>query len=179
MHMTKMLMAGGLIAISCLSAGCENMSNTAKGGLIGGGTGAGLGALAGGGKGALIGGLAGGLIGGAVGNDMDQHEKRQLETRVAVAESQPRRPPLGVFDVIQLSREGMNEDVLVNQIRSTGSTFQLSTEDVRALQQNGVSSRVIIEMQNRPPVARRIIYREPPPIYYAPPPPVGVGVIIR
>jgi len=190
-----------ILAGALLSGGCESMSGTAKGGLIGGGAGAGLGALAGSasgnaGKGALIGGLAGTVIGGIVGNDVDSEEKKRTERRLAVAESRPamiqsNSARLGVFDVIQLSKEGMNEDVIINQIRSTGSTFQLSTEDVRALSANNVSPRVIVEMQNRQPVARvvhqqpQVIYHHrPQPVYvvdpYGPPPPViGAGFYTR
>jgi surface antigen len=154
------------------------MSNTAKGGLIGGGAGAAVGAAAGGGKGALIGGLAGGLIGGAVGNDMDQQEKRRMENRLAVAESRPVGPPLGITDVVQLSRQGLSDGVIINQIRATGSTFQLSVEDIRMMKSNNVSDVVIAEMQNRPPVR----YARPAPVVYydyppPPPPRASVGVI--
>lgn len=174
------MMLGGLLAVMGL-AGCESMSNTAKGGLIGGGMGAGLGAVAGGGKGALIGGLAGTLIGGAVGNDADQHERRQMEHHLAVAESRPSAPPVGIADVILFTREGVSDAGIIGRIRSSGSTFQLSYEDVRLLEANNVNPRVIAEMQNRPRV--RVIRRDPPPVIYydypppPPPPAVGVGVI--
>ena len=168
----KLLTAGSLLALVCLATGCESLSNTAKGGLIGGGAGAGLGAIAGGGKGALIGGLIGTGVGGLIGNDVDQQEKHQAQDRLAVAEARSARPPLGMSDVIQLTRDSINETVIINQIRSTGSTFQLSTEDIRTLSANNVSPNVIAEMQNRPPVAR-VIYRRPPPpvVYYEQPPP--------
>jgi len=173
----------GLAAAVLCATGCESLSGTAKGGLIGGGAGAGLGALAGSasgnaGKGALIGGLAGTVIGGIVGNDVDNEEKKRQDVRLAVAESRPtviqtgHQGTLGVFDVIQLSKEGMNEDVIINQIRSTQSAYQLSTEDVRALSANGVSPRVIVEMQNRRPAAR--VIREQPPVIYHRPPPIYV-----
>jgi Rickettsia 17 kDa surface antigen. len=139
----------GLLA-ACLSSGCESMSNTAKGGLIGGGLGAGFGAAAGGGKGALIGGLAGTAIGGLVGNDIDQQEKRHQETRLAVAEARAAAqvgPPMGMSDVIQMAQQGTHEDIIINQIRATQSVFLLSNEDIRTLQANRVPTRVIIEMQ--------------------------------
>jgi surface antigen len=175
----KLTAAAGLLAALGLSSGCESMSNTAKGGLIGGGAGAGIGALAGGGKGALVGGLVGTVAGGLIGNDVDQQEKRNMQTRVAVAEARQAGPPLGITDVVQLTREGQSERVIINQIRNTGSTFQLSTEDIRMLQANNVGQYVIAEMQSRPPAVRvvRPGYYYPPP----PPPPVygGVGVIIH
>jgi len=201
--MKRWMIAPGLLAMS-LASGCESMSNTAKGGLVGGGLGAGLGAIAGSasghaGGGAAIGAAAGTVLGAIVGNDADQQDKKRAEERIAVAEArqvQPLQPvvqaPLGITDVMQMTREGIHEDIIINQIRSTNSTFQLSNEDVRALSQNGVSPRVVIEMQNRRPVTRvmhqqQVIYQQAPPptvIYtrpycYAPPPPPVIGVYGR
>ncbi len=199
----KKLLMAGLFAAICWSSGCESMSNTAKGGLIGGGLGTGLGAIAGGGKGALIGGLAGTAIGGLVGNDVDQQEKREKDHRLAVAEAKaaaatlpppvPAPAPLGMADVIQMSKEGMADNVIINQIRATNSTYQLSVEDLRMLQANNVSPRVIEEMQMRRPMTRvireqpRVIYQQAPPVYvydpyYYPRPPrpyASVGVYTR
>lgn len=199
MNAKKIVISAGLISVALLSSGCESMSNTAKGGLVGGGVGTGLGALAGSasghaGKGALIGGLAGTVIGGIVGNDVDNEEKKKTEQRIAVAESrtavqQVQHAQMGMTEVMQLARDGVNEDVIINQIRSSGSTFQLSNEDVRFLTTNGVSPRVIVEMQNRRPVARvvhqqpYVIHRAPPPVVvyesYPPPPVVGAGFYMR
>jgi hypothetical protein len=187
----------GVLLAALLSSGCESMSNTAKGGLIGGGLGAGLGAAAGGGKGALIGGLIGTGVGGLVGNDMDQQEKRDKDTRLAIAEANATLPPpasaarLGMADVIQMSRDNMSDAMIINQIRATNSTFLLSVEDLRMLQANAVSPRVIEVMQMRRPVTRvireqpQIIYQERPEpvfVYPSPPPPrgyVGLGVYAR
>lgn len=201
MSMKKLIIAGFVLALGA-SSGCEHMSNTAKGGLIGGGVGAGLGGIAGGGKGALVGGLIGTGVGGLVGNDMDQQEKRAAEHRLANAEARAaantlpppvlsHNAPLGMADVMQLSREGRSDTVIINQIRATNSTFQLSVEDIRMLGANGVSDGVIAEMQRCRPSTRvirepaRVIYTDPNPpvvIYERYPPPprpyttVGVGV---
>lgn len=178
----RKLLITGIVFAFFASTGCESMSNTAKGGLIGGGVGTGLGAIAGGGKGALIGGLAGTAIGGIIGNDIDQEEKREKDHRLAVAEAKaaaatapppPAAAPLGMMDVVQMSREGMAENVIINQIRATHSTYQLSVEDLRMLQANNVSPRVIEEMQLRRPTTR-VIREQPRVIYTSPPPPVYV-----
>jgi Glycine zipper len=205
MDVKKFAIIGGMLAAFATS-GCEHMSNTAKGGLIGGGVGAGLGSIAGGGKGALVGGLIGTAAGGLIGNDMDQQEKRDTENRLAIAESKaaantlpPPVPassaPLGMADVIQMSRDGMSDTMIINQIHHTNSTFQLSVEDLRLLQANHVTQPVIEEMQRRRPVTRvireqpQVIYHErPAPVYVYPAPPprpyppggyVGVGVYAR
>lgn len=204
MSKKNLTVVGALLAVF-MTSGCQGMSNTAKGGLIGGGTGAALGGIAGGGKGALVGGLIGTGIGGLIGNDIDNEEKKEKDLRLAVAEAKasnntlpPPAPssatPLGMADVIQMSRDGMSDNMIINQIRTTNSTFLLSVEDLRMLQANNVSQRVIEEMQMRRPVTRvireqpRYIYQQPQPVYiydpYPPPRPqpfttVGVGVYSR
>lgn len=70
--------------------GCNSMTNTGKGALIGGGggagLGAGLGALIGGGKGAAIGAAVGAAVGAGagtlIGNKMDR-QKKELEQQLA------------------------------------------------------------------------------------------------
>jgi hypothetical protein len=75
---------------------------------------------------------------------------------------------------------GHSEQVIINQIRSTGSTFQLSASDLDYLKSCGVPDRVVIEMQNAKPVAvvpgpRRVVIHEPPPaVIYERPAPVYV-----
>lgn len=185
MNAKKLAFTGVLVAILA-SSGCEHMSNTAKGGLVGGGLGAGLGGIAGGGKGALVGGLIGTGIGGLVGNDMDQQERRDKDTRLAIAEAKanantlpPPAPvaapaaPLGMADVIQMSRDNMSDTMIINQMRTTNSTYLLSVEDLRLLQANGVSQPVIEEMQRRRPTTR-VIREQPQIIYHERPAPVYV-----
>jgi hypothetical protein len=94
---------------------------------------------------------------------------------------------MGITDVIQMVQSGHEEQVIINQIRSTGSTFQLSGGDLDFLKQNNVPARVIIEMQNakplavvgspRPVVVREpaVIYERPAPVYVVGPRPVFVG----
>jgi hypothetical protein len=63
---------------------------------------------------------------------------------------------------------------------ATGSCFQLSSEDIIELRQQGVSGRVINEMQARraprPVVIHQPVVIAPPPPYYEPGPVVGVRV---
>jgi Glycine zipper len=155
-----------------LSTGCA--TDTGTGALAGGVGGAGIGALAGAatghaGAGAAIGGLAGALVGGAVGNESDRQKQ-------AAAAARPVGPAMGVTEVIEMTKQGVREDLIINQIQTTNSYFNLSTGDISLLQTNGVSPNVILVMQNRRPR-----YVRPAPTYvygpyYNPPPPVAIRV---
>jgi len=194
----RLILALAIAALLPFATGCSTMSNTGKGALAGGAIGAGTGALIGqaaGGKagpGAVIGGAIGALTGGAIGNEEDRREREVLHDRVHQAEAQAAatRNHLGIADVMQLAKDGQSDDIIINQIRTTGSTYDLSTEDLRMLRANGVSDTVIKEMQHHRPNAYRrpryvagpppVIYGPPPPVYIVapppPPPPVAFGV---
>ena len=207
------------------STGCETMhSNTAKGagvgGLLGAGIGTAIGAATGDtGTGALAGGLIGAGVGGIAGADADARDRERADAvKIAQAEatiaSQPVRGPLSIDDVIQMSRPNpangtrVSDDLIVDYIRSTNSTFHLSPNDISYLTANGVSDRVVREMVNArgggggrvaiqsrpqtvivreeapPPVVvyERPYYWGPRPVYVRPcppPPVVGFGVHIR
>lgn len=83
----------GMVAAAMLLTGCNSMTNTGKGALIGGGggaaVGAGIGALIGGGKGAGIGAAIGTAVGAGagtlIGNRMDK-QKKELEKSLANAD---------------------------------------------------------------------------------------------
>ena len=49
-------------------------------------------------------------------------------------------------DVISLAKAGVNDDVIINQVKATGSYFELSTQDIVDLANAGVSDKVIEEM---------------------------------
>ncbi len=165
--------------------GCASMTPTeqgvAGGGLIGAGTGAIVGnALGNTGAGALTG--VGALSGGLIGNSVEKAEQR-TQAQIAAAEA---RSQLGVADVIQMVHNHVSDGVIISQIRSSGTVYHLSAQDVLTLKQNGVSDVVVQEMlatANRVP---RRYYSAAPvytPVVYEPayvvapaPPPVAVGV---
>lgn len=190
----RFVVAVTIFATAPLFTGCSSMSNTGKGALVGGGLGAGAGALIDratggkGGTGAIVGAAGGALLGGAIGNEEDQREKAALNNRVRQADDRAAAAAnqLGIADIIQLTKDGRSDELIINQIKTTNSTYQLSTEDVRLLGANGVSDRVTMEMQNRrpdrhprpryimaPPPPPGMVYVLPPP---PPPPPPGFGV---
>jgi hypothetical protein len=161
-----------------LACGCDTLSHTENGALAGGGIGAATGALIGHATGhtaggALIGAGVGALSGGLIGHAVDDSEKK------AVAAAQARHP-LGIVDVVQMVQSHINDDLIVSDIRNTGSVFYLSAQDTIWLKQNGVSDRVVGEMMataNRVPhrVYTSAVY--PEPVYVVEQPaPVAVGV---
>jgi hypothetical protein len=170
-----------LAPVLCLG-GCASMNNTEKGALVGGGLGAGIGALAGKAAGntaagAAIGGATGALLGAAAGHSEDRHEREMAK---------PVRGPLSLQDVATLSQQGVTDDIIINQIYTTGSSYNLSASDIGYLKQYSVSDRVIKAMQDTR-YARRRVYSEGPVVQErvvvvepAPPPPaVGIGFTYR
>ncbi|MEZ6140210.1 MAG: glycine zipper domain-containing protein [Zavarzinella sp.] len=163
--------------------GCATMgqSNTARSALLGGTLGTGGGALIGSasgnaGKGALIGGVAGTLLGAMIGNEEDRREEATAALEQQRIQQEELRQ-LGITEVIQMTKDGISEDIISNQIRTTGSRFDLTASDIRLLRDNGVSDKVILEMQNNrgvrisaPAPGPTVIVHEPPPIIYAVPP---------
>jgi uncharacterized protein YcfJ len=153
------------------------MSHTDQGILGGGAVGAVLGTAIGAatghaGTGAAIGAASGALVGGAAGAAED-HAEHRAAVRQAVADQQ--RRALSLYDIARLTYEGTPDSVLINQIRTSPTVYQLSADDISYLQQNRVSTEVITEMQATATRPRPVIYRER--VYVEEPPPhVFVGV---
>lgn len=194
-----------------LTSGCSTMNNTEKGALGGGAIGAGVGTLIGAATGnprtgAAVGTAIGAGVGALAGNDMDREDQtRRDAVRLAEAQAASQAKPLGMIDVVQMASGNppAGDDVIINAIRQSRSTFQLSPTDIAYLKQNNVSDRVIIEMQNSQgrvaisPPPRTVVVQEPTtviyerpyyppyycgprPVYVMPPPPtVGFGVVVR
>lgn len=185
-----------------LAGGCASPYHSDRGALFGGAAGAGVGALVGEavghpGAGALVGAGVGAMSGAAVGSSLDEMEARN---RAMIASQMGRQIPRGAVtmnDVIEMTRQGLDEDLIVNHIRYNGVVQRPQTQDLIALQQNGVSKRVIETLQSAgPPQAAgpapmaggpQPVMVAPPPVwapypyyYYPPPPPAwGFGVSYR
>lgn len=187
-----------LLAVAAIGpVGCSTLNNTEKGALIGGGVGSLAGTIVGAATGnprtgAVVGALGGATIGGLAGNAEDKRERdtERSVTQAQLAEArQGQVVPLGLIDVVKLAQSGVNEDVMIGQIHSTGSTFQLSTTDIEYLTQNNVPPRVIQAMQatrrfSAAPPPRTVVVREAPviverpvPVMYGPPPVFGPPMI--
>src|SRR5262249_3796405 len=129
-----------------LACGCATDTERGAGiGALGGGLlGAGIGAichnpLAG----AAIGAGAGGVGGAGVGS----HSDAKKAEAAAVAASAPVVGPLGFVDIANMAHQHIADEIIINQIRSTGTVYHLRTEDIIWLREQGVSEPVIGEMQ--------------------------------
>jgi hypothetical protein len=190
--MTRILF-GALVVAAFGAVGCETTHpNTAIGAGVGGALGAGTGAAIGAathnaGAGAAIGGLVGAATGAAIGSEADERD-RERAARVQVAQAQAQaaaaNPPMGLTDVVDLCKTGASSTVVINQIRTSGSRFLLSTADIQFLTANNVPQDVIAAMQATQNQPATVIYKTPrtvvvdpyaAPVYVAPAP----AVIVR
>jgi hypothetical protein len=173
----------GLLLLPLLGLGCSTMNNTEKGALVGGGLGAGVGALAGStvhapGAGALIGGAVGALAGGVAGSDVDRAEAReraavQQAAAAQAAAAQPQAPSPSLQDIMSMNQSGTHEQVIINAIRVSPGPYILSAQQIVWLQEQGISARIISEMQSHGPAAAPVVYQQapPPPVYVVRPRP--------
>jgi uncharacterized protein YcfJ len=166
------------------------MSSTDKGVLGGGAIGAGTGAIIGSatghaGAGAAIGTAVGALSGGLIGNEIDENKKKTDAQIAAMQASQTTvRGPLGLQEIATMAQQGISDPVIISQIRSTRSIYNLRPEDITYLKSNNVSDAVVMEMQATAgrvvPAEGRVYgraYYGPDVVYVQPysPPPIGVG----
>ena len=171
-----------VVVAATAGSGCSTMNNTEKG-AVGGGV---FGTAAGTAIGSCHGPTAAPVRRSAawlaprpvalVGNDIDKDEAKKRVNhagaqQLAAAQAASRRLTTG--DIIELTKAGQSEQVIINQIRSTGSSFRLSAADLNLLKANGVSDRVIAEMQ-WPGSTRGVVVQQPTPVVYD-----SSGVIVR
>jgi Glycine zipper/WXXGXW repeat (2 copies) len=161
----KVLTGIGLLS---LLSGCMTPTGepdyTGSGALIGGASGATLGALAdegAPGAGALIGGAAGVIAGGLIGHSMDQQaQAARSAPPPAYYNSPPATAAPSVEDVKAMTRAGVSEDVIIQQINNTHAVYHLDANAIIDLKNSGVSQKVIAAMIN---TATPVVAPAPPP----------------
>ena len=177
-----------LFLLSLVATGCASPHRTDQGALLGGLIGAGTGALIGdasgnAGAGAAIGAGIGALSGAVVGSELDAIEAKNRAEIEAQLGRQLRAGAVTTDDVVMMTQNGVNEELIVNHIRANGMIQPPSTQDLIYLSKQGVSSRVVAAMQE-PPQQRQpetVVVRETappvvvhevygPPVYHYPPP---------
>lgn len=175
-----------VLAMPVLTAGCAHWNHAKSGAVIGSLGGAAMGAMAGGAggkadKGALVGAGLGALAGAAIG-----HQADRADAEMAAAEQAVLAQAITIQDVVQMSQAGVDETLIVGQIQAQGIVAPPTTEEIIALQQRGVSTRVILALQSAPPVMSRtpmVAEMAPSPtvietVVVAPPPPPAPGIVI-
>lgn len=106
-------------------------------------------------EGALIGGAVGAIAGSMIGDAKDQEVARQRYYRHQVYQQQlQQQQALGravtIPDVVSMSRSGLSEAVIINQIRQHGVVDPIGTHEIISMHNQGVSERVITAMQSAP-----------------------------
>ncbi len=128
----SLLSVGLTLAIVSLT-GCASDSHTDQGAVVGGLLGAGTGAIIGHamgntGAGAAIGAGMGALSGAAIGHGQDEIEAKN---RALIAQQLGRQVNAGAVtpkDVIDMTKAGVNEDLILNHIRVHGMAAALQPQ---------------------------------------------------
>ncbi|MGC4006850.1 MAG: YMGG-like glycine zipper-containing protein [Pirellulales bacterium] len=185
-------------------------NDTLQGSLLGGGVGALAGAAIGGknqrGQGALIGGGVGLLAGALAGKAADNADERaavagsaavnqanaQNAAYAAQVNAQAAAQAVTNQDLVEMTRAGLSDELIISTIRSRGARFDTSPSSLIYLKQNGVNDRVVIAAQSAggPAVAAvpvapapiatypvapvAPVYVAPAPVYYQPAPVIRV-----
>ncbi len=166
------------VVCACLlwaTVSCKSPYYADKGALLGGLGGAGVGALIGHatghtGAGAAIGAGVGALTGGAVGGALDDIEAKN-RAEIAAQMGRPVSQGAATMDeVIAMTDAGVDSQLIINYVNSSGTAQPVTAPDVIYLHQRGVTTDVIQAMQT-PRVAAvsaatpvTVVAPEPPPV---------------
>jgi hypothetical protein len=177
----RSLFVAGLLTSLALSSGCETAAGT--GAAAGGLAGAGIGGLVGHCPGAAV---LGGLIGAGAGTlagagvDAARANKAQKNAQAAAPSAAARAPSLD--DIVYMTQNAVPVAQIIEQIRTSGVVYRLSTDQVIFLNHQGVDGRVIQALQDTALSPARPVYTAAPVLvqqpvveYVAPAPVVGVG----
>jgi outer membrane murein-binding lipoprotein Lpp len=149
--MKKALTLFLIITVGFVLAGCQDTQTRAVegsiiGGVLGAGAGYGIGTAAGhhGAEGAAIGAVVGAVGGGLIGGQMNKNKKGTQDSSGA----QPANPnQMSLQQVVDLTKQGVNENVIIDKINLSNSKFNLTQADIDYLKQQGVSQKVLDAMQ--------------------------------
>ncbi len=161
-------------------------NDTASGTFLGGAMGAITGAIIGGkhhaGQDALIGAGVGAVTGNLLGRSKDASDERRAaagQATVNQMNAQAAAYAVTEADLVQMTRAGISEDVIISTMRSRGTRIDLSPQAIVALRQQGVSDRVVIAAQQMGPGSGYVAGGPTVISEYPPPPPVVVAPVYR
>jgi outer membrane lipoprotein SlyB len=137
-----------LILIStCGVLALSSCSNAGTGATIGAIVGVGAGAAIGGGEGAIIGGAVGAVSGAIIGSALDDSDRERLQSESPdTLKKVDENKKLSKQDIINMSRAGISDQVIIDQIHASKSKFSLSSDEIIDLKNQGVSQSVINAM---------------------------------
>ena len=76
--------------------------------------------------------------------------------------------PMGLQEVASMAQQQISDGLIINQIRSTGTTYNLGKDEILYLKQQGVSDAVVAEMQSRRTVVQVVQPGYPRAVYVEP-----------
>ncbi|MCM8819201.1 MAG: glycine zipper domain-containing protein [Candidatus Omnitrophica bacterium] len=144
--MKKAMLLAVILSITFL--GCQTTKTRAvEGSVIGGVLGAGAGYAIGqathhGAEGAGIGAAIGAISGAIIGSQIEKPQSNPSTTQYTY---NPNR--MTIQQIVELTKQGVDENVIIDRIHLTNSKFNLTPEDIEYLRKEGVSARVIAQMQ--------------------------------
>lgn len=171
-------LAVSAVLVGGLGVGCDSLpgGKQTQGTVIGGAAGAAAGALIGGSDnrllGALIGGAAGAGGGWLVGSQLEKADEKEHEGAIKASEEGQRNPATAeqarrartadvngdgyvtMDEVVALDKAGLTDDEIIERLDRTDMFFDLSSRQQQYLRDNGVSDRVVREMNNVNPEIR-------------------------
>ncbi len=151
--MKKIILMIAVLSFAAVNAGCQNAkSRAAEGAVIGGVLGAAAGGIIGhqshsGGAGAGIGAAVGALSGAVIGAQIEKKPAGESAPSQPVTVASTSEAQMSVLQVIELSKSGATENIIIDKIKKSNSKFNLTPEDVDYLKKEGVSQNIINAMQ--------------------------------
>lgn len=142
-------------AVALLTLGCQgSQTRSGEGAVIGGLLGATAGGVVGhqshhGLEGAAIGAAAGALTGAIIGGQIQKPGQTTQPAQTAGANVAANPNQMTILQIVELTKQGANENVIIDKIRLSNSKFNLTSDDINYLKQQGVSQNVINAMQGR------------------------------
>ncbi|WP_146411947.1 MULTISPECIES: glycine zipper domain-containing protein [Crateriforma] len=119
------------------------------------------------GAGAAIGGVVGAVAGGILGDAADKEQAARQQQYLYQQQQQQVARTVGavsITDVINMTRSGLGDSVIINQIHSRGVQHQIQVSDIIAMHQQGVRESVISAMQQATVGSPAVVQPEPAPV---------------
>ena len=168
-------------AASVVPTSALAQAQTQRGAALGGLAGAVAGGLIGdnngeAGAGAAIGGVVGAITGGILGNATEKENVARQQQQFYYQQQQAAtiQSAVSISDAISMTRSGLSDSVIINQINQRGVQQTLQVPDIITLHQQGVREPVISALQQAPVGAARVVApqtrvaRAPAPVIVAP-----------